>query len=108
MGGCWFRSERSSLVRNDDFVISSEARNLDSVLQYYREIEASQNRELHAPHINEMAQTTLTPNLQRLALSNVCLGQFLSALDSRSVNVALPTISLHFDTSMAAVQWIPL
>ncbi|MGZ8479452.1 MAG: MFS transporter [Candidatus Binatia bacterium] len=55
-----------------------------------------------------MAQTTLTPNLQRLALANVCLGQFLSALDSRSVNVALPTISLHFDTSIAAVQWIPL
>ena len=55
-----------------------------------------------------MAQTTLTPNLQRLALANVCLGQFLSALDSRSVNVALPTISLHFDASMAAVQWIPL
>ena len=55
-----------------------------------------------------MAQTTLTPNLQRLALANVCLGQFLSALDSRSVNVALPTISLYFDTSMAAVQWIPL
>ena len=55
-----------------------------------------------------MAQATITPNLQRLALANVCLGQFLSALDSRSVNVALPTISLYFDTSMAAVQWIPL
>jgi MFS family permease len=55
-----------------------------------------------------MAQTTLNPKLQRLALANVCLGQFLSALDSRSVNVALPTISLYFDTSMAAVQWIPL
>lgn len=57
---------------------------------------------------NKMAQTTLTPNLQRLALANVCLGQFLSALDSRSVNVALPTISLYFDSSLAVVQWIPL
>jgi len=56
----------------------------------------------------KMAQATITPNLQRLALANVCLGQFLSALDSRSVNVALPTISLHFETSLAAVQWIPL
>lgn len=55
-----------------------------------------------------MAQPTLTPKLQRLALANVCLGQFLSALDSRSVNVALPTISLYFETSLAAVQWIPL
>lgn len=55
-----------------------------------------------------MAQPTLTAKLQRLALANVCLGQFLSALDSRSVNVALPTISLYFETSLAAVQWIPL
>lgn len=56
-----------------------------------------------------MAQATLTAKLQRLALANVCLGQFLSALDSRSVNVALPTISLYFDSSLAVVvQWIPL
>lgn len=55
-----------------------------------------------------MAQPNLSTKLQRLALANVCLGQFLSALDSRSVNVALPTISLYFETSLAAVQWIPL
>lgn len=56
-----------------------------------------------------MADTPkITPALQRLALANVCLGQFISALDSRSVNVALPTLSLHFDVSMAVVQWIPL
>lgn len=55
-----------------------------------------------------MAQSALTPTLQRLALTNVCLGQFLSAIDSRSVNVALPTISLHFGATLAAVQWIPL
>lgn len=54
-----------------------------------------------------MAQTLLTPRLQRLALINVCLGQFMSALDSRSVNVALPTLSVYFDASMAYVQWIP-
>ena len=55
-----------------------------------------------------MPNTVLTPRLQRLALANVCLGQFISALDSRSVNVALPTISLYFGTSLAVVQWIPL
>lgn len=55
-----------------------------------------------------MAQSTLSPKLQRLALANVCLGQFLSALDSRSVIVALPTISVYFNSSLAVVQWIPL
>ncbi|MBM4264238.1 MAG: MFS transporter [Deltaproteobacteria bacterium] len=55
-----------------------------------------------------MADQRITPRLQRLALANVCLGQFISALDSRSVNVALPTLSLYFDDSMAVVQWIPL
>ena len=55
-----------------------------------------------------MAQPTLSPKLQRLALINVCLGQFMTALDSRSVIVALPTISIYFDTSLAIVQWIPL
>lgn len=52
--------------------------------------------------------STVTPRLQRLALLNVCLGQFMSALDSRSVNVALPTLSVHFAVSLAVVQWIPL
>lgn len=55
-----------------------------------------------------MPQPAITPRLQRLALLNVCLGQFMSALDSRSVNVALPTLSAYFDVSMAYVQWVPL
>lgn len=55
-----------------------------------------------------MPPAEITPRLQRLALLNVCLGQFMSALDSRSVNVALPTLSVHFDVSMAYVQWVPL
>jgi EmrB/QacA subfamily drug resistance transporter len=55
-----------------------------------------------------MPQPEITPRLQRLALINVCLGQFMSALDSRSVNVALPTLSAYFDVSMAYVQWVPL
>ncbi len=32
----------------------------------------------------------------------------MSALDSRSVMVALPTISIYFSSSLALVQWIPL
>ena len=51
-----------------------------------------------------MTQKLLTPRLQRLALINVCLGRFMSALDSRSVNLALPTLSVYFDASMAYVQ----
>jgi len=55
-----------------------------------------------------MSQAQVSPKQQRLALVNVCLGQFMSALDSRSVNVALPTLSVYFDASMAYVQWVPL
>ena len=55
-----------------------------------------------------MSPTAPSSKLQRLALVNVCLGQFMSALDSRSVIVALPTISIYFNASLAVVQWIPL
>src|SRR3989304_2258620 len=68
-----------------------------------------------ATHVNQpmptyldIAEPALSPKLQRLALVNVCLGQFMSALDSRSVIVALPTISIYFNSSMALLQWIPL
>ena len=91
-------------------VNSSPARDLfDSILQDYGEpAPLATDESPDGTPTNNMAQATITPNLQRLALVNVCLGQFLSALDSRSVNVALPTISLYFETSLAAVQWIPL
>lgn len=46
--------------------------------------------------------------MQRLALINVCFGQFIAALDARSVIVALPTMSVYFETSMETIQWIPL
>ncbi len=45
---------------------------------------------------------------QWLALVNVCLGQFITAVDARSVNVALPTLSVYFGASMGVVQWILL
>jgi hypothetical protein len=41
-----------------------------------------------------MSATHLSAKLQRLALINVCLGQFMTALDSRSIIVALRD---HFD-----------
>ena len=53
-------------------------------------------------------QANLSSKLQRFALVNVCLGQFMTALDSRSIIIALPTISVQFNSSMAVVQWIPL
>ncbi|HXK29245.1 MAG TPA: hypothetical protein VJ646_13405, partial [Candidatus Binatia bacterium] len=53
-----------------------------------------------SPTYLHIAETALSPKLQRLALVNVCLGQFMSALDSRSVIVALPTISIYFNSSM--------
>ncbi|HZD39475.1 MAG TPA: MFS transporter, partial [Terriglobales bacterium] len=49
-----------------------------------------------------------SPKAQRLALINVCLGQFMGALDARSVIVALPTMSVYFGTEMETIQWIPL
>jgi EmrB/QacA subfamily drug resistance transporter len=45
---------------------------------------------------------------RRLVLINVCLGQFIAAVDARSVNVALPTLSSEFGTAMQVVQWVPL
>src|SRR5258706_11919331 len=55
-----------------------------------------------------MTQPTITPRIQKLALLNVCLGQFMSAVDSRSVIVALPTISLDYGLSLAGVEGVPL
>jgi EmrB/QacA subfamily drug resistance transporter len=55
-----------------------------------------------------MVTAISSPKAQRLALVNVCLGQFMGALDARSVIVALPTMSVYFDTAMETIQWIPL
>ncbi len=55
-----------------------------------------------------MPQRDFSKTYQWLALVNVCLGQFIIAVDARSVNVALPTLSVYFGTSMDGVQWILL
>ncbi len=52
--------------------------------------------------------TELSPAARRLILINVCLGQFIAAVDARSVNVALPTLSTQFAATMEVIQWIPL
>ncbi len=53
---------------------------------------------------------TVSPESKKrnLTLINVCLGQFMGAVDARSMIVALPTLSVYFGTSMEVVQWIPL
>jgi len=55
-----------------------------------------------------MPQRDFSKTYQWLALVNVCLGQFITAVDARSVNIALPTLSVYFGTSMDGVQWILL
>lgn len=53
-------------------------------------------------------QSELSPAARRLILINACLGQFIAAVDARSVNVALPTLSTEFGATMQVVQWVPL
>jgi hypothetical protein len=53
-------------------------------------------------------QSELSPAARRLILINVGLGQFIAALDARSLNVALPTLSTEFGTTMQVVAWVPL
>lgn len=55
-----------------------------------------------------MTITRHTSQIHRLALINICLGQFMGALDSRAVTVALPTLSIQFGASIEVLQWIPL
>jgi EmrB/QacA subfamily drug resistance transporter len=55
-----------------------------------------------------MQERELAPAARRLVLTTACLGQFIAAVDARSVNVALPTLAREFATTMEAIQWIPL
>ncbi|MGH7769031.1 MAG: MFS transporter [Candidatus Binatia bacterium] len=54
------------------------------------------------------AQNEISPGARRWILINACLGQFIAAVDARSVNVALPTLSTEFAATMEVVQWVPL
>jgi MFS family permease len=50
----------------------------------------------------------LTASARRLVLINVCVAQFMGAIDARSLNVALPTLSTEFGATMAVIQWVPI
>ena len=43
-----------------------------------------------------------------LVLFNVCVGQFIVGLDQRALLVALPTLTVTFNTSLTTIQWVLL
>ena len=48
------------------------------------------------------------PNAPWLVVATVSIGAFLGQLDASIVGLALPTLQLHFHTSLAAVEWVAL
>ncbi|HEX9445645.1 MAG TPA: MFS transporter, partial [Candidatus Binatia bacterium] len=54
------------------------------------------------------SETELSASARRLILINVCLAQFMGAVDARALNVALPTLSTEFGATMAVIQWVPI
>lgn len=53
-------------------------------------------------------RSTRSRLFQWIALFNICFGQFMTAVDSRVVLVALPTLSRDLRTDLATVQWVIL
>lgn len=43
-----------------------------------------------------------------LVLAAVMLGTFMAPLDSSVVNIALPTLTTYFRSSMAVIEWVPM
>ena len=62
--------------------------------------------------MNPAAQTADAPSTQQrrlaLILFNVCVGQFIVGLDQRALLVALPTLTVTFNTSLTTIQWVLL
>ena len=62
--------------------------------------------------MNPAAQTGDAPSTQQrrltLILFNVCVGQFIVGLDQRALLVALPTLTVTFNTSLTTIQWVLL
>lgn len=48
------------------------------------------------------------PRVWRTIIFTVGIGTFMGALDSSAVNVALPAISKHFNSSLATTEWVVL
>lgn len=59
------------------------------------------------PH-SESSETTLSKRQRNIILFAVAIGTFMGPLDSSVVNIALPSISTYFNTSMSTVQWVIL
>lgn len=62
--------------------------------------------------MNPTAQTAPAPSTHQrrltLILFNVCVGQFIVGLDQRALLVALPTLTVTFNTSLTTIQWVLL
>jgi EmrB/QacA subfamily drug resistance transporter len=62
--------------------------------------------------MNPAAQTADAPSTHQrrltLILFNVCVGQFIVGLDQRALLVALPTLTVTFNTSLTTIQWVLL
>ena len=62
--------------------------------------------------MNPTAQTAPAPSTHprrlTLILFNVCVGQFIVGLDQRALLVALPTLTVTFNTSLTTIQWVLL
>ena len=51
---------------------------------------------------------TSSPNYKWIVLAAAAMGVYSTVIDMGIVNIALPTITAHFDASLTAVQWIVL
>ena len=51
---------------------------------------------------------TSSPNYKWIVLAAAAIGVYSTVIDMGIVNIALPTITAHFDASLTAVQWIVL
>lgn len=52
-----------------------------------------------------MAEATQQSRHVQLVLLNVCLGQFITALNNRAIIIALPTLTDVFGTTLTTIQW---
>ena len=52
-----------------------------------------------------MPEATQQDRHIKLVLLNVCLGQFMTALNNRAILIALPTLTDTFETTLTTIQW---
>jgi len=54
------------------------------------------------------AESSIAQRRLGFILFNVCVGQFIVGLDQRALLVALPTLTVTFNTSLTTIQWVLL